>query len=247
MSYNIVIDELNINGFKIKQDKNLFSFGTDAVLLSYFAKIRKNEKVLDIGTGNGIVPVLLFAARNTLDFHVTGAEIQKESFEIAKENILLNGLCGKFDVLNIDINNAPEHLEYNSFNVVVTNPPYMKKDTGFVSGSDFIKTAKHEVKLTLEELLYQASRLLKSNGRFYMIHRAERLYEVLDGMKRCGIEPKEMQFVYGRADLKPDLFLVEGRKAQRPGLVILEPLILRNSENEFTDEVKLIYQGRIRK
>ena len=174
------LDDLNLKGYQIIQDPERFCFGMDAVLLSGFANIKKKEKVLDLGTGTGIIPILL--AAKTQGEHFTGLEIQPESADMASRSVLYNHLEDKISIVTGDIKDASNLFEASSFDVVTTNPPYMIGEHGLKNGNDAKTIARHEVCCTLDDILIQSAKILKTNGRFYMVHRPFRLAEIFSKM-----------------------------------------------------------------
>lgn len=233
------IDDLQRDGLKIIQNKDKFCFGIDAVLLSDFANVRKNEKVLDIGTGTGIIPILLTA--KSLGISFTGLEIQSESAEMANRSVMLNHLEEKVSIVNGDIKCALDYFERESFNVITSNPPYMIESSGELNVEDEITIARHEVKCTLEDIVREGSKLLKVNGRFYMVHRPFRLVEIFETFRRYNLEPKTMRMVHPFIDKEPNMVLIEAIKCAKPRLKILKPLIVYKSQGEYTDEIYEIY------
>ena len=219
-----IIDTLK-NGYKIIQNSEMFKFGIDAVLLSYFAfnQIRNNEKIIDLGTGNGIIPLLLAKSRAK---NITGLEIQAENVELAKKSIALNQLENKINVIQGDIKLVSENFPKHSFDSVLTNPPYMINNHGKQNPNDAKLIARHEVLCNLEDIISAADFLLKPNGKFFMIHKAFRLPEIFNSMINHKIEPKRMQMILPFVDKEANLVLIEGRKNGNPRLQIEKNLIV---------------------
>lgn len=237
------IDDLEYKNLKLIQDKNGFCFGVDSVLLSDYAKkIKKNAKVVDIGTGTGIISILLCAKTNLEKIY--GIEIQKDVAEMAKRSAILNGLENKFEVINSDIKDIFNILNKNEFDVVVTNPPYKKIDTGVKSIDEKQLISRHEVKCTLEDIIKNASILLKDLGEFYMVHRAERLVDIMCLLRKYKLEPKNIRFVHSKACEKPSLILVRAVKCAKEFLKIDKPLVIYNDDGEYTDEILEIYDKK---
>ena len=188
------IDDLGINGYQIIQKEQGFCFGMDAVLLAGFAKVKPGENVLDMGTGNGIIPVLL--AGKTKGKHFTGLEIQAETAEMARRSVAHNHLEDRISIVTGDIKEAAERFKPAFFDVIITNPPYMLADHGLRNPDDSKAIARHEVLCTLDDILRESMRLLQDKGRFYMIHRPFRLTEILTKMHEYKIEPKRIQFIH---------------------------------------------------
>ncbi len=233
------VDDLQIKGYKIIQNPKLFCFGMDAVLLSSFARVAPGEEALDLGCGNGIIPLLL-AAKNQGE-HYTGLEIQAESAKLARRSVALNRLEEKIRIVSGDIKEASEIFGTSSFSVITTNPPYMIADHGLVNKNESLHIARHEVLCTLEDIIGQSSRLLKEKGRFYMVHRPFRLPQIISLMCQNHLEPKRMRFVYPYVDKEPNMVLIEGVKAGRPRLQVEAPLIVYDKNGEYTQELLSLY------
>ena len=205
------MDDLQLSGYEIIQDSRKFCFGVDAVLLSDFVKVKPGERVLDMGTGTGVIPILLSA--KTKGKHFTGLEIQEESADMARRSVALNGLQEKIDIVTGDIKEAADIFGTASFDVITINPPYMIDNHGLKNCGDARTIARHEVLCTLEDILRESSRILEeSKGRFYMIHKPFRLAEIMLKMCSYRIEPKRIQFVHPYIDKEPTMVLIEGMK-----------------------------------
>jgi len=216
---NEKIEDLQFKNLKIIQDKKGFCFGIDSVLLADFAKhIKKDAKVVDLGTGTGIIATLLCGKTSLKE--IIGVEIQKEVCQMAKRSISLNHLEDKFQILNEDILNINKILAKNTFDVVVTNPPYKKKNTGVKNERTTKSIARHETTATLEDFIAVASSLLKEKGEFYMVHRPERLVDILSLMRTYRLEPKNLRFVCSKQEKEPKLVLIKGIKYAKPFLKI---------------------------
>lgn len=233
------IDELQRNGYQIIQNENGFCFGMDAVLLSGFAKVKKGENALDLGTGTGIIPILLEA--KTEGRHFTGLEIQETSADMAQRSVCLNDLNEKVEIIRGDIKEATDLFGKASFDVVTSNPPYMTGQHGLVNPDMPKAVARHEILCTLEDVIGQASALLKENGRFYMVHRPFRLAEIMVTMSRYRLEPKRMKLVYPFVDKEPNMVLIEGLKGGRPRVTVEKPLIVYEKPGVYTSEIYDIY------
>lgn len=233
------IDELNRNGYQIIQDKNRFCFGMDAVLLSGFAKVKPGETVLDLGTGTGIIPILLEA--KTDGAHFTGLEIQPDSADMARRSVALNALERKVDIVTGDIKDASKLFGASSFDVITTNPPYMIGQHGLQNPDEAKAIARHEVLCTLEDIMRESSKLLKPKGRFYMVHRPFRLSEIFCCMTKYGIEPKRMKLVHPFIDKEPNMVLIEGLHGGNPRMTVEKPLIVYKEQGKYTDEIYDIY------
>ena len=233
------IDDLQRNGYKIIQNEKKFCFGMDAVLLSGFAAVRQGERVLDIGTGTGIIPILLEA--KTEGEHFTGLEIQDESAEMAARSVRLNGLSDKIDIICDDINNAGELFAAESFDVITTNPPYMIGKHGLTGDNREKAIARHEIYCTLEDIVREGSRLLKNKGRFYLVHRPFRLVEIFNTLTKYRLEPKRLKLVYPFIDKEPNMVLIEALKGGNSRLTVEKPLIVYKEPGVYMDEIYDIY------
>lgn len=233
------IDELQRNGYVIIQNPEKFCFGMDAVLLSGFVKVKENEQVLDLGTGTGIIPILLEA--KTKGRHFTGLEIQPESADMARRSVQLNQLESKIDIVTGDIKDASKYFGASSFDVITTNPPYMINSHGLKNMHDAKTIARHEVLCTLEDIIRESARMLPPKGRFYMVHRPFRLSEIFCMMTKYGIEPKRMKLVYPYVDREPNMVLVEGLRGGKPRMTVEKPLIVYKECGKYTDEIIEIY------
>ena len=233
------LDELHRNGYFIIQDRDRFCFGMDAVLLSGFARVKEGEQVIDLGTGTGIIPILLEA--KTEGRHFTGLEIQAESVDMARRSVRYNHLEDKIKIEIGDIKDASVRFGASSFHVVTTNPPYMTEHHGLANPNDAKAIARHELLCSLEDVIRESARLLKPQGRFYMVHRPFRLAEIFVLMHRYGIEPKRMKLVHPFADREPNMVLLVGLRGGRPRITIEKPLIVYREPGVYTDEIYEIY------
>lgn len=233
------IDDLQRNGYRILQDPNKFCFGMDAVLLSGFVKIKPGEKVLDMGTGTGILPILLEA--KTQAGHLTGVEIQSESADMARRSVLLNGLEKKISIITGDIKEAEYLFGAASFDVVTSNPPYMIVDHGLANPGDAKAIARHEILCTLEDVISQAAKVLKPGGSIFMVHRPFRLTEMMVLLHSYRLEPKRLQFVYPYVDKEPNMFLIEANRGGRPSLRVEKPLIIFSKPGVYMPEIQEKY------
>lgn len=233
------LDDLQCNGYFIIQDPKRFCFGIDAVLLSDFARAKRGERVLDLGTGTGIIPILM--AAKTRAAHLTGLEIQPDSADMAMRSVRYNHLEDRIDIVEGDIKNASEQFGNDSFEVVTTNPPYMIEQHGIKNPDDAMTIARHEVCCNLEDIIRESSRLLKQKGRFYMVHRPFRLAEIFSLMVEYKIEPKRMRLVHPYVDKEPNMVLIEGYKGGKSRLTVEKPLIVYKDVNVYTDEIYKIY------
>lgn len=233
------IDNLLRNGYCLIQDPERFCFGMDAVLLSSFAKAKPGEAVLDFGTGNGVIPILMEAKTDGKKFF--GLEIQEESADLARRSVALNGLEDKIEIVTGDIKEAVNIFGAASFHVITMNPPYMTENHGLVNPSDAKAIARHEVTCTLEEMIAQASKVLKPRGRFYMVHRPFRLAEIMSLMVQYRLEPKRMRLVYPYVNKEPNMVLIEGLKDGNSRITVERPLIVYEAPGVYTEELKRMY------
>ena len=239
LNENEKIEDLQFKNLKIIQNKKGFCFGIDSILLSDFSKkIKENAKVLDLGTGTGIIATLLCGKTKLKE--IIGIEIQKEVYEMAKKSIKLNKLENKFKIINEDILNLKKIFEKNSFDVIVTNPPYKKKGTGIKNEEKKKIISRHETTATLEDFIKVSQELLKDKGEFYMVHRPERLVDILTAMRSYKIEPKIIKFVYSNKNSESKLILIKGIKNAKPFLKIEKNLYIYDDGN-YTDEINKIY------
>lgn len=233
------VDDLQINGYKIIQHPDKFCFGMDAVLLSGFAKVKENECVVDLGTGTGILPILLEA--KTDGEHFTGLEIQPESADMASRSVSLNELNEKIDIIEGDIKEASKIFGKGKIDVVTSNPPYMVSKNGLKNPNDAKAIARHELLCSLEDLIRETAAILKPKGRCYFVHRPKRLVDILTLMKQYKLEPKRMRLVYPYVDKEPNMVLIEGVRSGGAQLTVEPPLIVYKLVGEYTDEIYNIY------
>ncbi|WP_330594371.1 tRNA1(Val) (adenine(37)-N6)-methyltransferase [Variimorphobacter saccharofermentans] len=233
------IDDLHRNNYKIIQNTNKFCFGMDAVLLSGFARVLQGERVLDLGTGTGIIPILLEA--KTEGRHFTGLEIQEESADMARRSVALNKLEDKVDIVIGDIKEASSIFELASFDVVTSNPPYMNHNHGIVNPRESKAIARHEILCTLEDVIREAGKLLRPGGRFYLVHRPFRLVEIMNTLSTYKLEPKRMKLVYPYVDKEPNMVLLECIKGAKSMIKVEAPLIVYKEQGVYTDEIYEIY------
>ncbi|MCT4685711.1 tRNA1(Val) (adenine(37)-N6)-methyltransferase [Vallitalea sp.] len=233
------IDELHRNGYRIIQNTGKFCFGIDAVLLTGFAVVKEKETVLDLGTGTGIIPILLEA--KTKGNHFTGLEIQEESVEMADRSVKLNCLEDKISIVKGDIKEAVKLFPLSSFDVITSNPPYMNNKNGIKNDLQPKSIARHEILCTLDDVIKNTASLLKVGGRFYMVHRPSRLPEIIVTLKKYKLEPKRIRLVHPYIDKEPNMVLIESVRHGKPLLKVEPPLIVYKSVGKYTDEIYDIY------
>ena len=236
------LDDLNCKNLKILQKKDGFCFGMDSVLIANFAKIsKKNAIVADLGTGTGIISILVAGKQSPEK--VYAVEIQEELVDMAKRSVKYNDLEDKIDVINADIVGISRGEFNKKFDYVISNPPYKKLNTGLTNDNQKKLISRHEVKCTLKDVVYEASKLLKDNGFFYMVHRPDRLCDIFSVMRENKVEPKEIQLVHSHLKDEANLVLIKGVKCGNPSLKILKPLIVYNENNEYTEDLLKFYDN----
>ena len=233
------IDELQRNGYRIIQNEKKFCFGMDAVLLSGFARAGKGERVLDLGTGTGIIPILMEAKTGGESF--TGLEIQEEMAEMAARSVKLNGLEEKVSIIQGDLKEASKRFGKASFDVVTCNPPYMNQNHGLKNPDEPKAIARHELLCSFEDVAREAAALLKSGGRLYLVHRPHRLTEIFETLRAHKLEPKRMKFVHPFADAEANMVLIEAFRGGRPQMRVEAPVIVYEKPGVYTNEIYEIY------
>ena len=229
------LDDLQVKGYEIIQHPGKFCFGMDAVLLSSFARVKKGEKALDLGTGTGIIPILLSAKTEGESF--VGLEIQEESADMANRSVLHNHLEEQVKIVTGDIKEAADIFGSVSFDVITTNPPYMIGQHGIANASDAKTIARHEVLCTLDDILRQSAKILRPGGRFYMVHRPFRLAEIFSKMVELKIEPKRMRMVHPFIDKEPNMVLIEGTRGGNSRMTVERPLVVYKEVGIYSDEL----------
>ncbi len=234
------IDDLEFKDLKIIQNKDGFCFGIDSILLTGYAKnIKANSSVIDLGTGTGIIPILLSGKTNTTNF--VGVEVQAEVADMAKRSVKLNNLEDRIDILNSNILDLNKKYKKASFDVVTTNPPYKKLNTGITNINDKKLISRHEITASLEQFIEMASFLLKDFGEFYMVHRPDRLVDIFSIMRQKNIEPKKIKFVYPNENKKTNLILIKGIKNGNPFLEYDNNLYVYDNQGNYTKDILKIY------
>lgn len=231
---------LGYENLKIYQNTEMFNFSLDSVLLPNFVTLnQKIKNVLDIGCGNAVIPLILTQKTSAM---ITGVEIQPESFNLARKTVDYNKLEDRIKLVNMDICEYAKEVESDSFDVITCNPPFFKVDeNSHLNESPYKIIARHEVKLNLESLFSISKKLLKNNGVISIVHRPERLVDIISAMRNNNIEPKRIQFVYPGKNKGANILLIEGSKNGKPGLKILPPLYTHNEDGSYTDEVQLFF------
>ena len=230
---------LGYKNMYIMQDTEMFNFSLDSVLLANFVTINKSDKsILDIGTGNAPIPLIL---TNRTNAKITGVEIQKESYELALESVEINKLENQIEIINDDINNFYKNCESDSFDIITCNPPFFKNV--ITNDSNYKLLARHEKTLNLEQILIIAKKLLKNNGVIALVNRPARMIDIITEMKNNNIEPKKIQLVYPFKGKNANILLIEGSKNGKPGLKILPPLFAHNNDGSYTEEIKKFFGG----
>ena len=233
------LDDLQRNGYQIIQKKDGFCFGMDAVLLSGFAAVKPGEKAIDLGTGTGIIPILLEAKYE--GEHYTGLEIQDEVAEMAARSVALNHLEEKVSIVKGDIKEASRLFGAASFDVVTSNPPYMNDAHG-LKNPDLPKAiARHEVLCTLDDVAREAAKLLRPGGRFYMVHRPHRLIEIITALTTYKLEPKRMKMVHPFVDKEANMVLIEAVRGGKSMIKVEAPIVVYREPGVYTQEIYDIY------
>lgn len=232
---------LNYRDLKIVQNTDWFNFSLDSVLLSNFVTINKNtSKIIDFCTGNAPIPLILSTKTKA---KITGIELQKEVYELAKKTIEINNLQDQIEIKNINIKDLGSIYETDTFDVITCNPPFFKvKNSSKLNNNDIKTVARHEIEMTLEDIFSVAKKILKNNGIISIVHRPERMVEIIELMRKNNIEPKKIQFVYPKYKSEANMLLIEGSKNGNPGLKVLPPLYVHDEEGNYLDEIKELFQ-----
>ena len=236
---NETIDDLQLKGLKLIQKKDAFRFGVDAVLLSEFANIKKNFRVIDLCTGTGIVPFLILGKYGPKE--IVGVEVQEEITEMANRSVILNQVEDKIKFINRNLKDVEFLKQLGRFDALTVNPPYKLNNSGIINPSDVLAIARHEILCDLEDVIYSARILLKDNGRMYMVHRPERLADILNLMRKYKIEPKRIRMVHPNTKKAPNIVLVEGQRDGGHFLKWDPPLYVYDDNGEYSDEINRIY------
>ncbi len=228
-------DLVYYKNLKIVQNKDYFNFSLDSVLLPCFVELLPStKKIIDFCTGNAPIPLILSTKTNA---KIYGVELQKDIYDLACESVKINNLSN-IEIINDDIKNIFNYFEPESFDIITCNPPYFKyKNTSILNNNDVKSLARHEITITLSDIIKISKKLLKNNGSICLVHRTERLIEIIEEMKKNNIEPKRIRFIYPKRNSESNLVLIDGRKNGKSGLKLLSPLIIHNDDNSYTDEV----------
>lgn len=229
-------DLVYFKNIKIVQNKDYFNFSLDSVLLPNFVEIiRKTKKILDMCTGNAPIPLILSMKT---DAKIYGVELQKEVYDLAKETIKINNLDNQIELINDNIKNLKKIFDTETFDIITCNPPYFKKKDDSIINENKVKSiARHEIEMELEDVMIISKALLKNEGSLVLVHRTDRLIEIIELMKKHNIEPKRMRLIYPKINMESNLVLLEGRKNGKEGLKILPPLYIHNDDSSYTSEV----------
>ncbi|HEX2953920.1 MAG TPA: methyltransferase [Bacillota bacterium] len=235
-------DRLGLGRLLIYQDEMVFKFTVDPILAAAFLRARREEYILDMGTGSGVIPLWLAGYR---DYHnVTGLELQPEVADLARANVRLNALEERIKIVMGDIRNLPAELRGLQFPWIVSNPPYWSAETRHLTGNPVLDRAKFELTCTIEDVVKAARRLAKGNGRLIMVHLPERLPDILGAFRQYGFEPKRLLMVHAKPAEPPNRIVIEGQQGGKPHLNVLAPLYIRDGHGEFTSEMMRIYEGK---
>ncbi|HHX59341.1 MAG TPA: tRNA1(Val) (adenine(37)-N6)-methyltransferase [Epulopiscium sp.] len=233
------VDFIQRKGYKIIQNPEVFCFGIDAVLLADFTKAKKKDHVLDIGTGTGIIPILMYARYENMSY--TGIDVQEDMIHMANRSVYLNGIEDHIKMVHLNVKDLIHTYPENSFDIVTSNPPYMKGQAGLVNENESKMISRHEITCSLEDIIQNAAYVLKDKGKLAMIHRPHRLVDIICLMRQYRIEPKRMRMIHPKEGKAPTMVLIEGIKYARAELIVEAPLYVYNTSGQYTDEIYKIY------
>ena len=232
---------LDYNNLKIYQNTDWFSFSIDSVLLANFVRLNNKMKILDMCTGNAPIPLFLSTKTKS---KITGVEIQKEIYDLAVKSVKINNLDNQINILNKDIKKLNNIFETDTFDLITCNPPYFRLEEKSLTNENEIKRkARHEVELCLDDVFKCAKKLLKNNGKIAIVHRTNRLVEIISSMKQNNIEPKRLQFIFPFASSNSNLVLIEGSKNGNPGVIVENDIIVHNDDGSYTENINKIFNG----
>lgn len=235
------VDDLQVSGYRIIQHPGLFRFGTDAILLQNFVRLPARARAVDLGTGTGILAILLCARHPQVSFDAV--EIQSACVDMARRSMILNSLEERVRVHEMDLKDAPARLGHNTYDAVVCNPPYGKRGGVLLNPSDALAIARHEVATDLETVVRSGAALLKNGGRFFLVHQADRLTEIVRRMQEHDVPLKRVRLVYPALERRAHLVLCEGIKQAGEGCIFLPPLVLQDGDGKPSAELLRIYAG----
>lgn len=232
---------LNYKDLKIVQNTDWFKFSIDSVLLSNFVKITKNTtNIIDFCTGNAPIPLILSTKTRA---KITGVEIQKDVYNLAKKSIEINNLQDRIEILNMDVKDIAQKYESDSFDLITCNPPYFKlKETSIINDNDIKSVARHEIYINLDDIFKVARKILKNNGTIAIVHRTDRLIDIIDCMKKNNIEPKRLQLVYPKFNKESNIVLIEGAKNGKSSLKVLPPIYVHDEDENYLEEIKKMFE-----
>ena len=240
LKQNEKIEDLEFNGLKVIQSKNGFRIGTDAVLLADFAKRHIGKSfVLDIGTGTGVISILL--AGKTDARKIIGLDVQEAVCDMARRSVKLNNLNDRIEIVCSDVKQIVDIVDKHTVDIIVTNPPYQRSNSGITNGNESELISRHEVLCTFDDICVAANYALRPKGEMYIVHRPERLVDIFYSLRKNEIEPKEIRFVESHSGEKAVLLLIKAVKGGKPFLNVLDPLIIYNKDGSYTEEVLKIY------
>lgn len=232
---------LNYKDLKIVQNTDWFKFSIDPVLLSNFVKITKNTtNIIDFCTGNAPIPLILSTKTRA---NITGVEIQKDVYNLAKKSIEINNLQDRIEILNMDVKDIAQKYESDSFDLITCNPPYFKlKESSIINDNDIKSVARHEIYINLDDIFKVARKILKNNGTIAIVHRTDRLIDIIDCMKKNNIEPKRLQLVYPKFNKESNIVLIEGAKNGKSSLKVLPPIYVHDEDGNYLEEIKKMFE-----
>ncbi|HIU40501.1 MAG TPA: tRNA1(Val) (adenine(37)-N6)-methyltransferase [Candidatus Aphodocola excrementigallinarum] len=237
----VVNDLLNYNNLKIVQNTDWFNFSLDSVLLANFVKVNNKQKIIDFCSGNAPIPLFLSTKTKA---KIIGVELQKPIFDLAVKSVKLNKLEDQISIINVDVKTLSKIYETDTFDLITCNPPYFKYDNNDNINDNVIKAiARHEIKLNLEDIFKCARKILKNNGKIAIVHKTDRLIDIIFYMKNNNLEPKRLQFIYPFSDSKSNLVIIEGAKNAKPGLIVEKGIIVHNKDGSYTNEILKIFNG----
>lgn len=238
---NVINDLVGYNNLKICQCKDFFNFSLESILLPNFAIItNKTKNIMDLGTGNAPIPLILSTKTKE---KIIGVEVQKEIYDLAIESVRINGLDDRIEIINEDILNVSKLYDTDSFDLILCNPPYFKINEFSLRSENIVKSnARHENLINIEDIIVCSRKLLKNGGSLVLVHRTERLCEILEKMKKNNIEPKRIKFIYPKKDSESNMVLIEGRKNAKEGVIVEKGIIVHNSDGSYTKEVNILFE-----